>query len=339
MNHKMKYWLRYLFFLLVITIIMGISLIHVFEYSRLKKLYADTLMQKDSLAIAVRKHNAGKTIWWEEHPNGSFKKYYNNFGFVQYDSTAVQKKEGYKRILITGDSHTDGVVDVTENFCTLLQDSLKRLNQKVELLNAGTGNYSFVNYRGILKKNLFLHPDEFWIMVYTGNDFIENVLYDFHWYNPVQSLRQFRARLGWRYQYPVLYNNQSLTQVFYFSLYPKQKEQSIKETFRAVDEIADVCNRNHIRLRFVLLTTDFDIDPAYRKKVQSACGFTDDQINTNRWFAAQLSEYCRQKNIFCFDVQPVLSKINGTMFYPIDHHLNPYGNKVLSETLLPLFLK
>jgi hypothetical protein len=339
MIQKLKYWLRYSIFLLVFAITAGILLIHLFEYKRLKNLYADSLMQKDSLAVAVRTHNAGRIVNWREHPAGSFRKYYNNLGFGQYDSTAVQKKAGYRRILITGDSHTDGVVDVAENFCSLLQDTLSRMHGKTEVLNAGTGNYSFVNYRGVIKRNLFLKPDEFWVMVYPGNDFVENVMYDFHWYNPVQSVRQFRARLGWRYQYPVLYNNQSLTQVFYFSLYPGQKTKSLQQAFRSVDEIAAICQANGIKLRLILLTTDFDLDPAYRRRVQSACSFSDAEVMTNRWFAAQLTDYSLKKGIFVLDLHKQLQEVRESMFYPVDHHLNPFGNRIVAQKLLPLILQ
>jgi hypothetical protein len=339
MQKKIVYWLRYFFYLLLITCICGVFLIHVFEYNRLKKLYSADFMQPDSAAIAVHKTQISRNRPFAEHPKGRIIKHYNNHGFIRNDSTLLEAKPGIKRILITGDSHTDGMVSTVENFCTLLEDSLLKLKQPVEILNAGTGNYSFVNYEGLIQHYLYLKPSEYVVMIYTGNDFVENMMYEYHWYNPVQSLRQFRARLGWRYQYPMMYNNQSLAQVLYFTLYPNQKELSVAKTFNALHFIDSVCKKNGIAFTVGLIPADFDLDLMYQKRIQQAYGFSDADLKINRWFARSVTDFCRQNSIPVYDLYDGMLQVKDTLYFPKDHHLNVKGNRVVADLMLPHFLK
>lgn len=336
---KKKISFRYILFIISFTIVAAVLLIHYFEYKRLLELFASDSFQKDADAVAIHKFNLGQTRYFEEYPGGVYYKYFNNLGFVRNDSTNVQKYSGVYRVLITGDSHTDGVIASSENFCTLLQDSLSALSKKVEILNAGLGCYSFMNYAGVLKRNLYLKPDEYVIMVYTGNDFVENVMYNYHWYNPVQSLRQFRARLGWRYQYPLMYNNQSLTQVLYFKLYLHQKQNTLDIAFQNIDYIDSLCKSNQIKLTVAFIPTQYDISDAHISKIKNAYGFSDDELKINRWFTTELINYCVHKNIVTYDLFGQMKSMNDTLYYPKDHHLNQKGNKAVARFMLPHFLK
>ncbi|MBX9783790.1 MAG: hypothetical protein K2X48_10915 [Chitinophagaceae bacterium] len=335
---KKKFSLRYLIFLVSFTVITAVLLIHYFEYNRLNQLFENSSLQKDTDAVAIHKFNIGRTQYFGEYPGGSFYKHFNNLGFVKNDSTNVKKDSGVYRVLITGDSHTDGVIASQENFCTLLQDSLTKLNRKTEVLNAGVGYYSFENYAGVIKRNLYLQPDEYVIMVYTGNDFIENLMYNYHWYNPVQSLRQFRARLGWRYQYPLMYNNQSLTQVLYFYFYPYQKQHAVDIAEKKLDYIDSLCKAHHIKLTLAFIPTQYDISDTLISKIKNAYGFSDSVLQINRWFTQSFINYCSAKKIVTYDLFQQMKSLNDTLYYPKDHHLNQNGNKAIARFMLPHFL-
>lgn len=339
MHKKTFYWFRYFLFVLLFTILCASLLIHYFEYNRLGKLFSPDFTIPDPEAVAIHRPHISRTRPFPEHPQKRIIKYYNNLGFIKYDSTTVEKKPGIKRILITGDSHTDGMVSNTENFCTLLQDTLTRLQNTFELLNAGTGCYSFKNYQGLLNHYLYLQPDEYIVMVYAGNDFIENIMYDYHWYNPVQSLRQFRARLGWRYQYPLMYNNQSLTQVLYFSMYPHQIKQALQKAADALFTIDSVCKKNSIKFTVALIPTDFDLDSTYQQRIQQAYGFSRDELNINRWFSQQIADFCRQQSIVVYDLYDGMKLQKDSLYFRFDHHINLQGNQVVAQLMLPHFLK
>ena len=328
--------IRYLLFLAFITSFIIVLLVHLFEKNRLDHTFSGPYFQKDNLAVAVHTPNLQKDEPFAEHPSGCICKQYNNKGFISAVTTADVKAPGTRRVLVTGDSHTDGVVWTEENFCTLLQDTLNQKKQSVELLNAGAGFYSFENYKGVLQRNLYLKPDAFVIMVYTGNDFIETLFYDYHWYNPLQSLRQFRARLGWRYQYPLMYNSQSLAQVLYFSFYPQQKQKALaiaKENLKTIDAL---CRKNAMELRIVFIPSAFDVDTGYQQKIQKAYSFTNEELTVNRRLTTELLQWCKAASISTVDL---LDDLQPQFFYREDQHLNPAGNQKIARLLTPYFLK
>jgi lysophospholipase L1-like esterase len=325
-------------FLVFISSFITVLLVHLFEKNRLNNIFNGVYFKKDTLAVAVHTPNMQKEELFEEHPSGRIRKQYNNKGFISVATTADVKTPGTRRILFTGDSHTDGVVWIEENFCTLLQDTLNQKQNVAEILNAGCGFYSFINYKGVLERYLYLKPDEFVIMVYTGNDFIESLFYNYRWYNPVQSLRQFRARLGWRYQYPLMYNSQSLAQVLYFHLYPSQQKEALDYAEQILKEIQTICQLNKIRLKVVLIPSAFDVDPSYQSKIQQAYSFSDKELNVNRRLTIELMQICKSASINAIDLFEFMQ--NGKhLYYPKDQHLNVEGNKALAHLLFPFILQ
>lgn len=102
----------------------------------------------------------------------------NNLGLRRDSDTEVDPISGGEhRILVLGDSHTDGVVDNSENFCNLLEEGLERVSkQDWEVLNAGVGGYSpYQEYLWYRQFGRRLAPELVLWVVYTGNDFAEMV--------------------------------------------------------------------------------------------------------------------------------------------------------------------
>jgi hypothetical protein len=77
------------------------------------------------------------------------------------------------RVLVTGDSHTEGVCTNAESFTHLLEGALAdaRPGAAVEAINSGLSGYNLYNYLGVLEKGRALGPDVFVVTVYGGNDF------------------------------------------------------------------------------------------------------------------------------------------------------------------------
>ena len=150
----------------------------------------------DSLSGHFHSINHERMIQWPEHSNGQFNMKTNNLGFKENEPTLLQKPANTYRIIVTGDSHTDGVVNNNESFPNRLEVALNKDSsiQTYEVLNGGTGFYSFKNYSGFVEKTKTLHPDLYIITVYTGNDFVESVFYDKD-YSLSTTLRNFFYRL------------------------------------------------------------------------------------------------------------------------------------------------
>ena len=113
-----------------------------------------------------------------EHANGAFRFRTNNLGLRRNSDTVAQKTSNLFRVLVLGDSQTDGYVDNEESFCQLLEQSLSTqlapFGQRAEVLNAGVVGYSpaqeFLWYQ---QHGTELEPDLVLVIFYTGNDVVE----------------------------------------------------------------------------------------------------------------------------------------------------------------------
>ena len=111
------------------------------------------------------------------HPRGTFRFRTNNLGLRRDTDTMATKSPDILRILVLGDSHTDGYVNNDESFCALLESSLTRRfppGRRVEVLNAGIAGYSpaqeFLWYK---MRGALLEPDLVVVVFYVGNDVVE----------------------------------------------------------------------------------------------------------------------------------------------------------------------
>ena len=90
---------------------------------------------------------------FQEHQAGGFPVVTNNLGLREDADTDVAKAG--LRILVTGDSHTDGMCANSESFPNRLEALLaeRRPGEVVEVLNAGRGGFSFHNYLGLYRSS------------------------------------------------------------------------------------------------------------------------------------------------------------------------------------------
>jgi lysophospholipase L1-like esterase len=113
-----------------------------------------------------------------EHARGAFRFRTNNIGLRRDSSTSVLKPPDLFRVLVLGDSQTDGYVDNDETFSSRLESIL--ISQKIavgkrlEVLNAGIVGYSpaqeFLWYK---VRGSELKPDLVLMIFYVGNDIVE----------------------------------------------------------------------------------------------------------------------------------------------------------------------
>jgi hypothetical protein len=109
------------------------------------------------------------------HPGGSYRFRTNNLGLRRDDDTTVAKAPDTFRLLVLGDSQTDGYVNNDEAFCALLEARLASRfaaeGRRLEVLNAGVTEYDPTDEaRWFRAHGMDLRPDLVLETVYIGND-------------------------------------------------------------------------------------------------------------------------------------------------------------------------
>lgn len=122
-----------------------------------------------------RKGGVDHRMRFPEHPDGGWRVRTNSEGLREDDEIRTEQPD--VRILVGGDSHTDGLCPNEASFANVLEALLadERPGETVEVLNTGTGAYHFYNYLGVLERFRELRPDLYVIAVYGGNDFYKNL--------------------------------------------------------------------------------------------------------------------------------------------------------------------
>jgi hypothetical protein len=97
---------------------------------------------RDSMAGHIHKPHLVGELTWPEHPQGAIRYVTNNLGFRKDSDTTECKGSGVYRILVTGDSHTDGVVYNSESFPNRLETMLNLSSKKLtyEVINGGSAS-------------------------------------------------------------------------------------------------------------------------------------------------------------------------------------------------------
>jgi len=115
---------------------------------------------------------------WNEHPRGKW--YWTTDGLGLRRDREPSATAPALRVVVTGDSHTDGVCDNEDSFCTLAELELasRRPGESIEVINAGRSRSSFANDLGVLERMLALEADVFVMVVYGGNDFAEALVWE-----------------------------------------------------------------------------------------------------------------------------------------------------------------
>jgi len=267
--------------------------------------------------------NTIKTIVWKEHKSGNLVLKTNNLGLRNEASTEVKKS--IKRVLITGDSHTDGLVYNQENF-------VSRLNQldsnKTEFLNAGHGFYSFKNYRQTIQKLGYLKPDIFVITVYTGNDFIENLLYselniDFP-NNLIFSWFRIKRKLMPRE------SSQHLNQALFFDLNPDLIDHSLDIAIKELMTTEEYCIRHNIDFKVLILPSEISIDDKIINQLEKD-GVSKEIISKNQIIAKKFTLRLKNNKIKFYNLLQDFKNSSEDLFWDSDSHLNVAGHKLVAH--------
>ena len=302
----------------------------------------------DSIAGHIHQPNTIKEFKWPEHPLGKLVIKTNNLGFKEDSDTKIEKNSNTFRVIVTGDSHIDGVVYNSESFPNQLEEmiNLKVSGNDVawEIINAGAGYYGPQNYFGVLKRFESLKPDLFIVTIYIGNDFLDAVRIE----NENNRLTVPERKDDYYYDLWAVdekhpgFTGQLMNQVKFFKKFPEFKTTAISITQKQLTLIKEQCDKNKIGLYILLLPTKVDVEPATDeasiKDVQNMLKFSNDDLKINRELTEKLIEWLKTNNLNYVDLYDNWKEKKGTeeLFWKADYHLNDKGHKSIAEIMQPI---
>ncbi len=311
-------------------------------------------MHYDPVAYVVLAPDDDRVFDWPEHPDGKIHFRTNNLGFREDAPTTVGHDTF--RILVSGDSHTEGVVANEESLANVLERLLadareadlaadSAAGRPVEVINAGVGVTGPDNYLGMLRKQLPLTPDLFLAVFFSGNDFMNALLvHDFRAKRQtsprdpgyVQKIREAKAR--WTGKFP-----QGFNQAFYLHARPEDEAVALAAALEATDQMAALCREHGILFLTAMLPTkpdvDGDDDRDTCRAILDALGLTDADYAVNARLAAAFVAGLAERGIPCVDttaaMRAAVAATGQPLYWKEDHHLGLAGHALVARELLP----
>lgn len=288
-----------------------------------------------------RKSNLDYRRYSKEHPEGGWDVRTNGLG-LRNDAEVLAEKPDL-RILVTGDSHTDGLCPNAENLTHVLGDLLReqRPERRIETLNAGVGGYNLYNYLKVYERYRELSPDVFVVVVYGGNDFSDSMVLH----------RYFNARGPCRYQPynptrlleigdPHGVSPQELGQVAYFQNNLEDVDFAVDLATRVSHQLDGLCRADGGRLLCVYLPPPLCGQPErYTERLRpyaDAVGVSPEQIKVSDRIADRWLVALDELGIESLDLRPLFRGAQEDYYWSHDHHLNPRGHRAAATALRDL---
>lgn len=334
---------------LVLLIIIGISAIFFCKKDNTNYLLKshfpssdDDYYQADSLAGHFHKPNVVREFNWEEHPNGKIVMKTNNTGLRNDNDTKVQKDKNQFRVVVTGDSHIDGVLNNNESVAFFLDEGLNNQypERQNEVLNAGNGYYGPQNYLGVYHKFQTYKPDIFIVTIYTGNDFLDAIRIEAE--NGRLSVPERpKGYYDKLWEIDGLYTGftgQQLNQLKFFETFPNYADTALMITQKNLKKINKLCHQNHTTFLVVLLPTKIDTEPQTDQsridEVFEMMNFNESHLQKNRKMVLDLTQWLEQNDMNFIDLYDTYRQSNKELFWKADYHVNIDGHEIMANEIL-----
>lgn len=277
---------------------------------------------------------------WPEHAGGGFRCRTSPEGWRE--DWDVMPDHHDLLVVVTGDSHTDGMCENSESFANRLEAALRERHpgRAIEVLNTGLTGYSFYNYLGALQKLLPLHPDAFVVATYGGNDFLD-MLKPWHCLHntaPPPRSPEFWRRLHEAESVSGNAVAQALNQLLYFQSYPDQAELAQQAVECVTREIERICREQGIALWYVYIppgfSTEGELEPTIAE-AQRRLQLTNSDLHSYDRLADRLQAQTRTLGIPLVDLRESLRGHVGEYYWK-DLHINVRGHQLIADQLLPL---
>ena len=277
-----------------------------------------------------------------EHPAGTFPVVTNALGMREDDEPLAEPPD--LRVLVTGDSHTDGVCPNEESFANVLEASLaaRAPGRVVECLNAGTGGYGPYHYVGVFERLKHLAPDVFVVALYGGNDFADGLVLQRYFH------RRPPAAFGPHKPRPLMENGgpfkswaaQDLLQVTYFLNNPSDVAVAGEVACDVADELERQCAEVGTELICVYVPPPSRGQPhRFEVGLRAATEIlgVDPEVDlvSDRIADAWLA-HLAERGIAHLDLRPAFRETEEVLYWRSDLHLSTAGHRKVAELLEPL---
>jgi hypothetical protein len=294
--------------------------------------------QWDPITYFAAKPNFTLEADWPEHMGGRWTFRTNSAGLREDDEIAADVDV---RILVTGDSHVDGMCNNSESYPNLLEAALSRDNsaQTVEVVNLGDRGYSFFNYLGVAEKYSGLGAKLFVVTVYGGNDFLEVLLPARYFAReaapPRSDLQREQASKAESVSFSAWV--QGVASVAWFRDHPEEIDRSLSLSIDCVKRIRRVCESHGTTLLVVYLPSALEIESGRMheriESATSAAGLDDSALLQHAEIGRRFLRRVHAEGIETFDTSPALLASDHAMFWFRDMHLSVAGHQVVANAV------
>jgi hypothetical protein len=281
---------------------------------------------------------------WAEHPNGHWTYRTNSIGLREDDEVRGARPD--LRVLVTGDSHTDGFCDNADNYTNRLESSLARrfASKSIEVLNAADLAYSFYSYFGVLEKFVHLEPGLFVVAVHGGNDFLEALVpYRYFAREPLPPElidEGLRAAAGRQDEIFIPASYQGLLSIAYFRRHPEEKAVALRAALEVFTEIQRTCAEHGIALICLYLPSPIEIERTRHadliEPTMQALGLDEEDVESHAEIGRTLMRELEARGIAVLDTGADLRAAQASCFWRQDLHLNLLGHATVARALEPL---
>ena len=304
--------------------------------------------QADSLTGHFHKPYVIREFEWKEHLTDEIIMKTNNLGLRSDKDTEMKKANNLFRVLITGDSHIDGVVNNNESIAYFLENGLNKLYsiRKHEVLNAGNGYFGPQNYLGVYNKFKIYNPDVFVVIIYTGNDFLDAIRIEAEngRLNVPDRPNGYYDNLWEIDDLYIGFTGQYLNQLKFFETFPKFTDTALHIMQQNLFKIKKLCEKNGSYLLIALLPTKIDTehqtDETRIDEVFKIMNFNASHLQKNRKMVISLTAWLEKNDITYIDLQETFKKSDKELFWKTDYHINMSGHKAIADEILSIeFIK
>ena len=277
-----------------------------------------------------------------EHPAKTWFSNSNSYGLRGRLEPASEPPD--LRVIVTGDSHIEGVCLDHETYPVQLGIRLRREfpDRRIESFNAAVGGYDPYNYLGALEKFSALDPDVFVMTVFGGNDF--KGAYSIRSYYASTkgevSDNRIKTRLVKRGIDLVGLNPQELTQAVFFLENPKEVEKTIATMVALTERMREICAEAGIEFMCVYLPAPLRGQPQFYEEfiatIESTLPEFEDPLGNSDRIADGWIEFLEERALRVLDLRPIFRAHEEQLYWNSDYHLNVRGQAVVAESLQPL---
>ncbi|MCK6445249.1 MAG: SGNH/GDSL hydrolase family protein [Planctomycetes bacterium] len=312
------------------------------EVEKFFALSSDTRLVNDPWTATRFVPGLNDRFGWREHPDGEFWFRTNGIGLREDGELASPPND--IRILVAGDSHTCGLCNNSENFCSELERKLgaRRPGRSIEALNTGIGGYHFLNYLGTLYRFRSFEPQVFVCTIFGGNDFTE-----FYWL--YLHFTQRRPPAGTGKQYRRIQEaasispdacGQGLAALDLLRNYPDERRIMVFGALQMCLEMQRAAAVRGTDVVFVHIPSPFEFQwkkpEARYVRARDALGLEDEDFEilsdlSNEFFAG-----LRAKGLRVVDMRSRFAAEPEPPYWRADFHINIRGHELIADELTPV---